>query len=69
MPARKKCMDIYHCLVPQENLISAGSKINNLKTRAAEFLVSKFETMHSHPCRATQQPWQLQQRKDLSKWL
>lgn len=45
--------------------------MNNLKTKAAEILVSKFTYLiiHFHPGRATQQQRQSRQRKDLTKYL
>jgi hypothetical protein len=63
---KKEMHEFQSSFVPPRKFNFSRKRINNLKTRAAEFLVSKFETIHSHSGRATQQP---RQRKDLSKWL
>ena len=55
--------------VPPRKFNFSRKRIDNLKTKAAEFLVNKFETIHSHPGQATQQPRKHRQRKDLTKWL
>ena len=55
--------------VPPRKFNFSRRRIDNLKTKAAEFLVNKFEIIHSHPGQATQQPWEHRERKDLTKWL
>ena len=66
---KKEMHEFQSSFVPPRKFNFSRKRIHNLKTRAAEFLVNKFETIHSHPGRATQQPRQPRQRKDLSKWL
>ena len=55
--------------VPPRKFNFSRRRIDNLKTKAAEFLVNKFEIIHSHPGQATKQPWEHRERKDLTKWL
>ena len=55
--------------VPPRKFNFSRKRINIMKTTAAEFLVGKFKAIHSQPGRATQQPRQPRQRKDLTKWL
>ena len=62
---KNEMLEFQSSFVPRKKFNFSRKRINNLKTTAAEFLVSKFETIHSHPGRATQQPWQPRQRKDL----
>ena len=55
--------------VPPRKFNFSRKRIDNLKTKAAEFLVNKFQAIHSHPGQAIQQPKQHRQRKDLTKWV
>ena len=50
---KNKMHEFQSSFVPRRKFNFSRKRINNLKTRAAEFLVSKFETIHSHPGRAT----------------
>ena len=52
--------------VPPRKFNFSRKRVDTLKARAAEFLVSKFEAIHSQPGRASRQP---RQKKDLTKWL
>ena len=66
---KKEIEEFQSSFVPPRKFNFSRKRINNLKTKAAEFLVNKFETIHSHPGQATQQPRKHSQRKDLAKWL
>ena len=66
---KKEMEEFQSSFVPPRKFNFRRRRIDNLKTKAAEFLVNKFETIHSHPGQATQQPWKHRQRKDLTKWL
>ena len=66
---KKEMEEFQSSFVPPRKFNFSRKRIDNLKTKAAEFLVNKFETIHSHPGQATQQPRKHMQRKDLTKWL
>ena len=66
---KKEMEEFQSSFVPPRKFNFSRKRIDNLKTKAAEFLVNKFETIHSHPGQATQQPRKHRQRKDLAKWL
>ena len=55
--------------VPPRKFNFSRKRIDSLKARAAEFLVSKFEAIYSQPGRACLLPRQPRQKKDLTKWL
>ena len=61
--------DFQSSFAPPRKFNFSRKRIDNLKTKATEFLVSKFEAIHSHPGQVTQQPRKHRQRKDLTKWL
>ena len=66
---KKEMQEFQSSFVPPRKFNFSRKRIEKLKTRAAEFLVSKFELIHSTPGKATQQPQQHRQRKDTTKWL
>ena len=76
---RKKAKEIDNCkkelhefqssFVPPRKFNFSKKRIDNLKARAAEFLVNRFEAIHSNPGMASQQPRQFRQRKIITKWL
>ena len=55
--------------VPPRRSNFSRKRIDCLKARAAEFLVSKFEAIYSQLGRARLLPRQPRQKKDLTKWL
>ena len=55
--------------VPPRKFNFSRKRIDNLKIRAAEFLVKKFEVIHSHPGMASPQPREQRQQKYITKWL
>lgn len=54
--------------VPLRKFNFSSKRINKLKTKAAEFLTVKFETLYANPNKAVQQPRDPRQPKNTSKW-
>ena len=46
---KKEMEEFQSSFVPPRKFNFSRKRIDNLKTKAAEFLVKKFETIHSHP--------------------
>ena len=61
---KKEMQAFQSSFVPPKKFTFSRKRIDNLKARAAEFLVSKFEAIHSHPGRASQPPRQPRQKKN-----
>ena len=51
---KKEMQAFQSSFVPPKKFTFSRKRIDNLKARAAEFLVLKFEAIHSHPGRASQ---------------
>ena len=66
---KKEMQEFQSSFVPPRKFNFGRRRIDNLKTRAAEFLVKKFEAIHSHSGMASQQPRQQRQPKYVTKWL
>ena len=54
--------------VPPRKFNFSTKRIDKLKTKAAKFLTNKFETLHTNPNKAFQQPRAPRQPKHTSKW-
>ena len=54
--------------VPPRKFNFSTKRIDKLKTKAAEFLTNKFETLYTNPNKAVQQPRAPRQPKHTSKW-
>ena len=54
--------------VPSRNFNFSSKKIDILKSKAAEFLETKFESLNHNPNMATLQPSAPRQPKQLTKW-
>ena len=65
---KKDMQEFQLSFVPSRKFNFSRKRIDSLKTRAAEFLVKKFEAIHSHPGMASQQPRQQRQPKYVTKW-
>ena len=65
---KTEMLEFQSSFVPPRKFNFSQKWIDSLKTKAAKYLVQKFELIHSQPGQATQQPWQHRQRKDLSRY-
>ena len=66
---KTEMLEFQSSFVPPRKFNFSQKRIDSLKTKAAEYLVKKFELIHPQPGQATQQPRQHSQRKDLSRWV
>ena len=55
---KKDLQDFQSAFVPARRFNFSSRRKDNLKVKAAEFLVTKFESIHLQPGRASQQPRQ-----------